>query len=109
MLNHDRRVRGAAELHFIREIRQIVKRIDEIEVEDLTASLRAFQVTYPRDKIYGVLGMTRGDSITPDYHAKIEVVYTNLVESCLATGTLDLITIRRYSTDGSNLASRVPD
>jgi len=80
---------------------------------DLLHQHRDCEATDPRDKVYGLLGMS-GDGeamkIFPDYTRSVEDVYRDLAEKyVVATGSLDIICACRFPRKFENLPSWVPD
>jgi hypothetical protein len=72
---------------------------------------RLKQSTHPRDKIYGLLGLSNASGeIEVDYRQDVRQVYIDTVSYVIrSTGTLDVLWAVPPNRDGFNLPSWVPD
>jgi hypothetical protein len=82
---------------------------------DLASIFRRRNVTNPRDKVYGLLGIAKGlHDATVDYSLPVSAVYENATLDLIRnTGNLDVLShVLPHHLGYShtpNLASRVPD
>ena len=78
----------------------------------LLRSLRDFQATDPRDKIFALLGIA-GDAevqgIFPDYRKACEDVYTDLARTLIQNGFIELLSLCEFPKKVDGLPSWVPD
>ncbi|KIW03599.1 uncharacterized protein PV09_05352 [Verruconis gallopava] len=76
----------------------------------LLVNARGFECNDPRDKVYGLLGLTSDIKLTPDYTASVQDVYIQTTKALLMEGYLGILTacgdLGHYS---KLLPSWVPD
>jgi len=75
-------------------------------------SLRSFQATDPRDKVFALLGIaadTKALGLHPDYRKSCEEVYTDLARTLIQNGYIELLSLCEFPKQISSLQSWVPD
>jgi Heterokaryon incompatibility protein (HET) len=78
----------------------------------LMRSLRHFQATDPRDKVFALLGIavdTKELGLRPDYRKSCKEVYTDLARTLIQHGYIELLSLCEFSKQISGLPSWVPD
>lgn len=85
----------------------------ENDLFNLLAKTDNFQATDPRDKLFALLGMTRGLSAQvaiADYESSVERVFIDLAENVMSrSASLDITSYKAAGANGRNLPSWVPD
>jgi Heterokaryon incompatibility protein (HET) len=78
----------------------------------LMRSLRHFQATDPRDKVFALLGIasdTKTLGLRPDYRKSCEEVYTDLARALIQNGYIELLSLCEFPKERPVLPSWVPD
>jgi len=93
---------------------EIVKNAQSSSLLKLLNQSRFTDATDPRDKIYGILGLSwdfsSGSGFVPDYKLTVREVYISaVIEHIKKHDNLDILGYCGYSAGGLNLPSWVPD
>jgi hypothetical protein len=78
----------------------------------LMRSLRHFQATDPRDKVFALLGIaadTKALGLHPDYRKSCEEVYTDFARTLIQNGYIELLSLCEFPKQIPGLPSWVPD
>lgn len=105
---------GEVDVLLMNRTRQQVKKAGYIDLLEILGILKDYNCTDPRDRVYGVLGLTRGPSgpwINVDYALSIEEIFHRVAVAFLTNDAngIDLLTFAQQPRKLPGLPSWVPD